>query len=1132
MNSKFIFAKKILILLNILFSLNVFAGSYTTKPDYSALSYTPNGDAIERVNGKRWCNRPLYCQERKATVFAGEQPLLFSQIGKLTFAVSDGSQTMFLHTFEKRFMRYRAGQVEWQFTDPKFGKTIFTIKTTTLADATGYVVRFSAVGDTKPLSVAWCFVTPNLEKKRSYNLTADGERFSLLPDSAIAFTDIQGHFSQSVERWETTDKKNLDPTPHVNFYTTGWYNEMSESYGSADFLTLKENLPFSGSTLKLQGLVAWQIIQSGKSITLAMIADDRDEMLIGRYKKLNPELIANPLDAYQKSIARVENLANRVKVDTPDPYFNAGVSVSVAAIFGLFVDPCFVHGGSAWRQQQPGWRTMAGATAYGWHDLVYKALKYWTSQMITNDNGKYEAALSLSGCQQEPSKSRMFGKGYMDYHQAEHYEFQTQFFDEAVREWRATGDLEFEKLLMPNLELHLERCKICFDPDDDGLYESVVNVWPSDSQWYNGGGSVEQSAYCYFGFKALSEMKRKAGDAVAAKKYEDECAKIQAALDKTLWLKDKGQYAAYIEQGGHKRVHSDAWIYSEHLPIEAGLSTPQQAWQAMYYTEWAMEQFIFPYGGEMRQTSNFVPGQWSIRELYHADNFAMALGYFLSGQGNDGWQILSGAMKESMFGDQTKKTGYSNEITSFNRPNIESPGGLSHPNCGIDFNDIATMFVRSVVEGLFGYHPDYPNNKVIIAPAFPAEWKRASINAPDFSLDFKQDGNTDKYTIGLTRNAGVELQLAVRAARIQRVFINGKKVSFRTEARPGYTLVIAQANTANNFTVEITTTNRHLDVLPIDIKAEAGQKIQIEAAYPIEKIEDPQQVFSNIELSGNKLIANCTDRTGQHLVFIHIKGVLPLIQFVKININDSVSEKKNAEKFPTKPNFNAQWDFIDLTNSFNGDVRNIFKQKYLTPRPPTVSARIGYDGWSAWTFRWWSFKTPEINLSNVNSLMTADSLLKTPQDALFRLGKDTNNIAFSSLWDNWPDSVNIPVNKKGKQLWILVCGSTNPMQGRIENAVIKFNYADCVTEKMALIPPFNYWSLCKFGALDYNYKRDGFSLPAKAPAQVELGDNCRAMVYGYKLRPDKVLVSVTLETLSQEVVTGIMGLSIVQEKEE
>ena len=59
-----------------------------------------------------------------------------------------------------------------------------------------------------------------------------------------------------------------------------------------------------------------------------------------------------------------------------------------------------------------------------------------------------------------------------------------------------------EKILRPALELHLEWAKDCFDPDDDGLYESYINTLPTDSVWYNGGGSVEESAYAYYGHVA------------------------------------------------------------------------------------------------------------------------------------------------------------------------------------------------------------------------------------------------------------------------------------------------------------------------------------------------------------------------------------------------------------------------------------------------------------------------------------------------------------------------------------------------------------------------------------------------------------------------------------------------------
>ena len=53
--------------------------------------------------------------------------------------------------------------------------------------------------------------------------------------------------------------------------------------------------------------------------------------------------------------------------------------------------------------------------------------------------------------------------------------------------------------------------------------------------------------------------------------------KSAAPSRNVLWLNDRGHFGSYVEQGGHRRVHGDAWVYSEFLPIDAGMATPEQA---------------------------------------------------------------------------------------------------------------------------------------------------------------------------------------------------------------------------------------------------------------------------------------------------------------------------------------------------------------------------------------------------------------------------------------------------------------------------------------------------------------------------------------------------------------------------
>jgi len=120
----------------------------------------------------------------------------------------------------------------------------------------------------------------------------------------------------------------------------------------------------------------------------------------------------------------------------------------------------------------------------------------------------------------------------------------------------------------------------------------------------------------------------------------------------------------------------------------------------------------------------------------------------------------------------------------------------------------------------------------------------------------------------------------------------------------------------------------------------------------------------------------------------------------------------------------------------------------------------------------------------------------------------------------------VPAGRAAEAVWLLIAGSTNPMQTRIANAVLKFRYSDGAVENLDLVPPLNFWSLCPLGGRDYLYERDGFCLPKQPPPAAQLGNNCRAMVISWKLRPRVPLESITLESLSQEVVIGLMGVSL------
>ena len=247
----------------------------------------------------------------------------------------------------------------------------------------------------------------------------------------------------------------------------------------------------------------------------------------------------------------------------------------------------------------------------------------------------------------------------------------------------------------------------------------------------------------------------------------------------------------------------------------------------------------------------------------------------------------------------------------------------------------------------------------------------------------------------------------------------------------------------------------------------------------------------------------------------------------KIHVTDSKADADAAAKTNVEVPEGAQFEPVDMKSAMNGDIRTIYQQQYLSPRPNTCSLRLATDGYSTWQMSGGAeMHTATLDLNNVQSLSDGHGNILAGKGVPFPAPGDGKNIAFTSGWDNWPKEVTIPVNKQGKAAWFLVCGTTNHMEVRIPNAELRMTYADGVVEKLELVPPFNFWTLCPLAGNDYDYKRDAFSLPKVPPVTVQLGTNCRAILLGWNLRPGVALKNVTLETLSTEVTIGLMGVTL------
>jgi hypothetical protein len=347
-------------------------------------------------------------------------------------------------------------------------------------------------------------------------------------------------------------------------------------------------------------------------------------------------LAETPQQVFEAAMWRTTAMAKRVQVVTPDPHINSGIPMAAAAVDGLWREATqtFVHGAMAWDVPLVGWRSEYGGTIFGQVDRVaLEGARMVKSQVKQDDHFRNGTSnINFTVCNADPTRklteesqtSRFYGVGRVmppgSAGSQGMYDMQSQMFTQQIHMWKWTGNTTHETLLKPGLELHAQWAEDCFDDDKNGLYHSYINTWPTDSVYYNGGESVEETAYMLQTYEALHTMALHAGNETAAKVYAAKVEQIKSNFFEEgvgLWMKDLGHPAAWREEVGHQRLRPDPWSYSIFTPIDAGLLTGLEAVQALHYTETGLERIKnSTYPGERHWTSNWVPSIWSTREFW------------------------------------------------------------------------------------------------------------------------------------------------------------------------------------------------------------------------------------------------------------------------------------------------------------------------------------------------------------------------------------------------------------------------------------------------------------------------------------------------------------------------------------
>ena len=298
---------------------------------------------------------------------------------------------------------------------------------------------------------------------------------------------------------------------------------------------------------------------------------------------------------FKKAEAARSETASRIRIETPDPYFNTLGGTLAMAADGIWDGEVWLHGAIGWRMPLSGWRAAYTGDVLGWHDRARTHFNAYAASQVTEvpntlPHPAQDSALHLARSVKKWGTPQ-YSNGYIcrnphRNNQMHHYDMNLCYIDELLWHFKWTGDLDYVRQMWPVITRHLAWEKLNYDPDNDGLYDAYACIWASDALYYNSGGVTHSSAYNYRANKTAAQLAEKIGEDPTP--YRNEAEKILKAMNERLWLPGKGHWAEYQDFMGHKRVHESAAVWTIYHAIDSETANPFQAYQATRYIDTAI----------------------------------------------------------------------------------------------------------------------------------------------------------------------------------------------------------------------------------------------------------------------------------------------------------------------------------------------------------------------------------------------------------------------------------------------------------------------------------------------------------------------------------------------------------------
>jgi Domain of unknown function (DUF4450) len=1077
------------------------------------LRYWPDGTDFVITNGAEFFNRPLYCLNSGLRMDGGDKPefslYLPGRGGNLRFGIKTSSGVKWLNDARQIVTRYRPGSLLYEIRDPLLGDGVLNLTVLPLSETKGFIARAEFRGAAPAVELIWAYGGANgVRGARDGDIGTErvpvAEFFQMQPEQCRSNV-----FSITENSFTMRDSKTII----AGIMPPGAKLSVADAtkWKSAEAL-----LASAGTAATLPVVVGQVAVEAGKPVYLALQQLSRaGQEDLAVYREINknspvaPVTDDKPVSAYKdSSLPKVfaeseeyrRSIAERVKIETPDPFINAAAAALCIAADAVWDDKqqSFMHGAVAWRARLLGWRGSYTGDALGWHERTAAHFAGYAKQQNTNSipeklppaDEQFNLARNEAGLHSNGDLTKT------------HYDMNLVGVDAFFRHLLWTGDLDYARQMWPVIERHLAWEKRLFrrefGPDKLPLYEAYAAIWASDDLNYNGGGVTHSSAYNYFHNKMAARVAALLDKDPTP--YQTEADLILRAMQKYLWLPEQGSFAEYKDYLGLQMAHPNAGLWTFYHAVDSEVMTPTEAWQMSRWIDENIAHIPIQISNSKSEIPNletnlstlpetsWMPYLWSINNVVMAEAAHTSLAFWQANRRDAAFSIFKGELLDSMYlglcpGNVGAMTGFD----------------MARGEAQRDFADAIGINSRAFVEGLFGVRPDALAGELKIVPGFPAQWDHASIQHPDFNFSFQRDGLKETYIIEqkFAKPMALNLQITALCDGVASVTVNGRE--------PKYAWVQGEIG---------------LPRLNVGNVATARTEVVVTWRGGAPKPNLPPDVGTP---------ASGTARTDAR------KSAAPEAGAPK------------ATDWGKQIPAGAKMETVDLTSVFNDRVTQIFRNEYRTPRSPFVSLALPWQGLNGWCEPTASF---DVNDSGLRALAAKNGgKITMPNGLPFKTPGETGakNVVFTSQWDNYPREASVPLAGKSSHAYLLMAGSTGPMQSRFDNGEAVVTYTDGTTARLALNNPVNWWPI------DQDYFLDDFAFrqnltgetPVPLPPRIDLKtgkvrlldlqsfkgkggkvSGGAATVLDLPLNPNKELKSLTVRSLANEVVIGLMSVTL------